>query len=41
MGFGLPALLWVLALVVVLVGGVLSSALALIAYIVADASLNH
>lgn len=41
MGFGLPALLWVLALVFVLVGGALSSVLALIAHIVADASLNH
>ena len=56
MGFELPVLLWVLALVVVLVGGTLSpdldgvifsgllalalSVLALIAYIVSDASLS-
>ncbi len=40
MGFELPVLLWVLALVVVLVGGALASVLALIAYIVSDASLS-
>ena len=41
MGFELPVLFWVLALVVVLVGGALSSVLALVAYIAADASLSH
>lgn len=38
MGF---ELLWILALVVVLVGGALASVLALTAYIVTDASLDN
>ena len=41
MGFELPVLLWILALVVVLVGGALASVLTLVSYIVVDSSLDN